>query len=160
MHKTDVFPVRCRDINLEEVLVDFPAKIASFPGKYSGHRLHFRRLRKVDLQPLINKITGKLSGWIGKNLALPGRVTLAKMVLLATGIYHATAIPLSKCAQDKINKIARNFVWAGDKGEHASQHYKKMRRTQSASHSSWVHPSGFFFGGVAFCGFMKGTLHD
>ena len=29
-------------------------------------------------------------------------------------------IPMSKWARDKIVKIARNFVWAGDKGEHAA----------------------------------------
>jgi hypothetical protein len=75
----------------------------------------------VDLQSLIDKIAGKLPGWMGKNFARPGRVTLAKSVLMATGIYHATAIPLSKWARDKINRIARTFIWAGDEGEHAAQ---------------------------------------
>ncbi|KAM0848981.1 hypothetical protein ACQ4PT_026664 [Festuca glaucescens] len=121
MTKTEVFPVRCDEVDLADILADFPAKIATFPGKYLGLPLHFRRLRKVDLQLLIDKIAGKLLGWIGKNLARPGRVTLAKTVLMATGIYHATAIPLSKWARDTINKIARTFIWAGDKGEHAAQ---------------------------------------
>jgi hypothetical protein len=40
---------------------------------------------------------------------------------MATGIYHATAIPLSKWARDKINRIARNFIWAGDDAEHAAK---------------------------------------
>jgi hypothetical protein len=39
---------------------------------------------------------------------------------MATATYHARAIPLSKWARDKINKIARNFIWAGDDAEHAS----------------------------------------
>jgi hypothetical protein len=51
---------------------------------YLGLPLHFRRLRKVDLQPLIDKIVGKLPGWMGKNLAHPGIVTLAKSVLPQT----------------------------------------------------------------------------
>jgi hypothetical protein len=121
MLKTEIFPVRCDDTDLVAILADFPAKIASFPGKYLGLPLHIRRLRKVDLQPLIDKIAGKLPGWIGKNLARPGRVILAKTVLMATGIYHATAIPLPKWARDRINKIARTFVWAGEEGEHAAQ---------------------------------------
>jgi hypothetical protein len=50
---------------------------------------------KVDLQPLIDKIAGKLPGWMGKNLARPGRITLAKTLLMATVVYHATIIPLS-----------------------------------------------------------------
>jgi hypothetical protein len=118
--KSEVFPVRCGDINLHDLLDGFPAKIMAFPGKYLGLPLHFRRLRKVDLQPLLDKIAGKLPGWFGKNLARPGRITLAKSVLMATAVYHATVLPLSKWARDKINKIARNFIWAGDDAEHAS----------------------------------------
>jgi hypothetical protein len=118
MEKTEVFPVRCDDIDLDDILSAFPAKIATFPGKYLGLPLHFRRLRKVDLQPLIDKIAAKLQGWMGKNLARPGRVTLAKTVLFATSVYHATVIPLSDWTRRKIIRIARRFVWAGDAGEH------------------------------------------
>jgi hypothetical protein len=92
MIKTEVFPVRYVEVDLADILADFPAKIVTFPGKYLGLPLHFRCLRKVDLQPLIDKIAGKLPIWMGKNLARPGRVTLAKSVLMAIGIYHATVI--------------------------------------------------------------------
>jgi hypothetical protein len=117
---SEVFAVRCGDIDLNDLLAGFPAKIMAFPGKYLGPPLHFCRLRKVDIQPLIDKITGKLSGWFGKNLARPGRITLAKSVLMATAVYHAMVLPLPKWARDKINKIARNFISAGDDGDHAS----------------------------------------
>jgi hypothetical protein len=121
MTKTEIFPVRCADVDLQEILNDFLAKLACFPSKYLWLPLHFRRLRKLDLQPLIDKIAGKLPGWIRKNLARPGRVILAKTVLMTIAIYHATAIPMPKWARDKINKIARTFVWAGEEGEHAAQ---------------------------------------
>jgi hypothetical protein len=49
-----------------------------------------------------------------KKLARPERIMLAKSVIMAT------AIPLSKWAFDKINKIAKNFIWVGDDAEHAS----------------------------------------
>jgi hypothetical protein len=48
------------------------------------------------MQPLIDKIADKLPGWMGKNITRPGRITLAKTVLMATVVYHATVIPLSK----------------------------------------------------------------
>jgi hypothetical protein len=92
MIKTEVFPVRYDEVDLADILADFPAKIVTFPGKYLGLPLHFRCLRKVDLQPLIDKIAGKLPIWMGKNLARPGRVTLAKSVLMAICIYHASVI--------------------------------------------------------------------
>jgi hypothetical protein len=118
--KSEVFPVQCNNIDLTYVLAAFPAKIASFPGKYLGLPLHYRRLRKVDLQPLIDKIAGKLPGWIGKNLARPGRVVLANSVLMATAVHHATAMPLSAWARGKIYRIARNFIWAGTDADHAA----------------------------------------
>jgi hypothetical protein len=71
MIKTEVFPVRCDEVDLADILADFPAKIATFPGKYLGLPLHFRRLRKVDLQPLIDKIAGKLPG-CGEKYRAPG----------------------------------------------------------------------------------------
>ena len=120
MNKTEIFAVQCEDNDLPDILSVFPAKIATFPGKYLGLPLHFRRLRKVDLQPLIDKMAEKLPSWIGKNLAHPGRVTLAKSELQAIATYHTTVIPLSKWARDKITKIARNFVWVGGEGEHAA----------------------------------------
>ena len=46
---------------------------------------------------------------------------LAKTMLMAISTYHATVIPMSKWAREKIVKIARNFVWAGDEGEHAAR---------------------------------------
>jgi hypothetical protein len=55
---------------------------------------------------------------MGKNLARPGRVTLAKTVLFTTVVYHATVIPLSDWARRKIIRITRRFIWAGDTGEH------------------------------------------
>jgi hypothetical protein len=82
-----------------------------------GLPLHFRHLRKVHLQPPIDKIAAKLPGWMGKNLARPGRITLAKTVLMATAD-HAMVFPLSKWARLKTVRISRRFVRAGDAGEH------------------------------------------
>jgi hypothetical protein len=108
---------------LVDILSIFPAKIATFPGKYLGLPLHYRHLHKVHLQPLIDKIATKLPGWMGKNLARPGRITLARTVLMAIAVYHATVIPLSKWARHKIIKIARRFVWARDAGEHDAREH-------------------------------------
>jgi hypothetical protein len=72
--------------------VAFLEKVSTFPEKYLGPPLHFCRLCKVDLQPLIDKIVGKLLDWIGKNNMYPGRIALTKSVLIATAVYHATAL--------------------------------------------------------------------
>jgi hypothetical protein len=54
--------VRCEDLDFESILAAFPTKIATFPGKYLGLPLHYRNLRRVHMQPLIDKTTTKLPG--------------------------------------------------------------------------------------------------
>jgi hypothetical protein len=113
MYEMILLGLKCDGIDLSDIISAFPSKTATFPGKYLGLPLNFRHLRKVHVQPTI-----KLPGWMGKNLAWPGRITLAKTVLMVTAVYHATVIPLSKWGRLKIVRIARRFVWAGDAGEH------------------------------------------
>jgi hypothetical protein len=39
----------------------FPGKYSSLPGKYLGLPLHFRKVKRNDLQPLIEKINNRLA---------------------------------------------------------------------------------------------------
>ena len=114
LSKTEVFPIRCGDFDLQDILTVFPAKIASFPGRYLGLPLHYRRLRRVDLQPFIDKIVGRLPGWKGKLLNKPGRVALAQSVLTAMANFHITALSLPKWILRKVEKIIRGFLWQKD----------------------------------------------
>ena len=59
VHKTSVVPIRCKQIDLDEVLAGFPAVRAHFPVKYLRLPLAVRRLRKVDFQPLADKAAEK-----------------------------------------------------------------------------------------------------
>jgi hypothetical protein len=61
------FP-RCSDDIISEALIDFPGKVCTSPGKYIGLPLHTRKLRRVDVQPLLDKIGGRLPEWEGKML--------------------------------------------------------------------------------------------
>jgi hypothetical protein len=70
--KTEVFPIRCDDIDITYILSDFPTKVGGFLGNYLGLPLHYKRLRKVHLQSLIDKIGRKLPRWFGKNIARLG----------------------------------------------------------------------------------------
>ena len=111
LSNTEVFPIRCGDIDLQDILTVFPAKIASFPGRYLGLPLHYHRLRRVDLQPFIDKIAGRLPGWKGKLLNKPGRVALAQSVLTAMATFHISALSLPKWILRKVEKIIRGFLW-------------------------------------------------
>jgi hypothetical protein len=60
-HKSDLTP-----INLEEETKYFAkifcCKIGSCPFKYLGVPLHYDKLRKEDIQPILDKIINRISG--------------------------------------------------------------------------------------------------
>jgi hypothetical protein len=74
----------------------FPGKYANLPGKYLGLSLHFRKIKMISLQPLLEKINNRLAGWKGRLLSKAGRETLVKSVLTAQPIYHLTFFPVKK----------------------------------------------------------------
>jgi hypothetical protein len=64
--KSMVIPIRCQDIDIDEVLDGVPVIRASFPIKYLGLPLSVWKLKRIDFQPLEDKMAGKLVTWDGK----------------------------------------------------------------------------------------------
>ena len=59
--KTEIFPIRCEDARIAEVLATFLARQGSFPCSYLGLPLHYARLKAANFQPLIDKIGARLA---------------------------------------------------------------------------------------------------
>jgi hypothetical protein len=71
--KCAAYPINCEGIDLEEVLEGFSCPVQSFPCKYLGLPLHLRQLRRVDVQPLIDKVASRLPTWgKGNSSTRPG----------------------------------------------------------------------------------------
>jgi hypothetical protein len=68
---------------LEEEETKFYANIlgcvvGNFRIKYLGIPLHYEKLRRKDIQPLIDKILKRIARWRGKLLSYAARLTLIK----------------------------------------------------------------------------------
>jgi len=94
--KMEIYLIRLDNAAVPQLLQNFPRKICKFPGKYLGLPLHIRKLRKIEVQPLLDKIGARLPGWKGKLLSALGRETLVKTVLSSQPIYHMTVFPEQK----------------------------------------------------------------
>jgi hypothetical protein len=81
-----VIPIRCQDIDINEVLDGVPVIRASFPIKYLGLPLSVWKLKRIDFQPLEDKMVGKLVTWDGKNINAAERGALVKSVLTSQAI--------------------------------------------------------------------------
>jgi hypothetical protein len=92
MNKSAVLPIRCGQLNIEEVLQNFAGERASFPMNYLGLPATIARLRITHLQPCLDRAAGKLSGWQGRLLNQTGRRELVKSVLSALPTYLLTVL--------------------------------------------------------------------
>lgn len=55
--------------------------------KYLGIPLHFEKLSREDIQPLVDKIIKKVAGWRGKLISLAARAMLIKTCLSSIPVY-------------------------------------------------------------------------
>jgi hypothetical protein len=81
--KCAVYPIRCEGINVDDIMQEFLCPIEAFPCKYLGLPLHLRALRRVKVQPLIDKLSNRLPSWKGRFLNRAGRLKLLNSVLSA-----------------------------------------------------------------------------
>jgi hypothetical protein len=77
--------------------------------------LHLRHLRRVDVQPLVDKLANRLSTWRGKFLNRAGRLQLLNSSLSSVPTYHLTMFAPQKWLLKRLNKIRRGFLWKGSK---------------------------------------------
>lgn len=57
--KSQIVPIRCENINLQNITEIFPAQVTHFPMKYLGLPLALSKLKKVHVQPLLDKCRKK-----------------------------------------------------------------------------------------------------
>ena len=83
------------------------------PMRYLGLPLISSRLSIADCQPLLSKIDTRINGWERLALSYAGRVQIIKSVLVAMGVYWASAFILPKGVINDIEKRLRAFLWTG-----------------------------------------------
>jgi hypothetical protein len=119
MSKTECYLIQCGNINLD-FLSDRNMSISSFPCKYLGLPLYFKKPSRVMLQPVIQKLGDMLPRWKRYFFSYPGRELLVKYVLSVMPTFFLTVFKMPKWAHAKIDKFRRCFLWKGRGPEHVS----------------------------------------
>jgi hypothetical protein len=110
--KSSAVPIRCGNLDLDEILNGIPATRTSFPLQYLGLPLSVICLKRVDFQHLEDKYTDKLPTWNGKYVTTAVRTALVKSMLASQAIYHLTPLNIPSESLKFINKIERALLWS------------------------------------------------
>jgi hypothetical protein len=105
-----VAPIRCADIDLDDILQAFPASRRTFPMKYFGLPILVKRLKRIYFQPLEDKVATKLVPWTRKHVTKVGRASLVKSVFTSIVIYYITMLNIPVDVLLKIDSIRSAFL--------------------------------------------------
>ena len=81
----------------------FCCKVGNFPFSYLGIPLHFHKLKREDIQLVVDKIIKRIAGWRGKLLSYGERLVLLKSCLASIPTYLMSVIKFPKWAIESIN---------------------------------------------------------
>jgi hypothetical protein len=86
-HKSELMAVNMENDELAPFLDIFQCVAGKFRVKYLGLPLHFSKLKREDLQPLVDSLLSRMAGWRGKLLSLEAKRILIQTVLSSIPIY-------------------------------------------------------------------------
>jgi hypothetical protein len=92
--KSEVTPIHCPEDAMLAIGDALPCWVASLPCTYLGLLLSLRKLSKQDLQPVLDKLAGKLSFWRARLMTREGRAVYVHAVMTASVIFHLMALDL------------------------------------------------------------------
>ncbi|XP_074315542.1 uncharacterized protein LOC141651742 [Silene latifolia] len=83
------------------------------PFRYLGVKIVPKRMRILDCQCLVDRVTERITRIGAKQLSYAGRLTLIKSVLSTLHMYWARIFILPKAVISNIEAICRAFLWHG-----------------------------------------------
>jgi hypothetical protein len=86
-HKRELIGINLEQDEISPYLEIFQCVEGYFPIKYLGQSLHFKKLKREDLQPLIDTLLKRITGWRGKLLPLEAKRLLIQTALAIISIF-------------------------------------------------------------------------
>jgi hypothetical protein len=80
-HKSECIPLNLDEDSSHNIAHVLSCPRGSLPFRYLGVPLHHDKLKREDLQPIIDKTIKRVAGWRGKLLAYSSRLVLIKSCL-------------------------------------------------------------------------------
>jgi hypothetical protein len=115
--KTQFYPIHYGEVDLGFITA-MGHSLSDFPCTYLGLPLNTRKPFGSSLQPLVEKVAKKLSGWKRRFLTYLGRDLLVKSMLTVMPTHFLTIFKMHRKIIKRIDQFKRSFVWRGTYLEH------------------------------------------
>jgi hypothetical protein len=115
-HKCD--STTLEDEGAQNVAQTLICALGKFPMKYLGVPLHYNKMRKEDLQPMIDKILKKAARGRGRLLNHAAKLELVRSVLASIPLYLLSVIKSPKWGITLINSKTAHCFWDDYEGHH------------------------------------------
>jgi hypothetical protein len=116
LHKSVFIPCNLTNDQIH-VEVTLGCPMGSFPIRYLGVPLHYDKLRREDIRPLVDKILNRVTSSKGKLLSQAEMVTLIYSCLASIPIYLLSLFKFSKWAIKSLDTHLANCHWSGSDGK-------------------------------------------
>jgi hypothetical protein len=110
-NKSSMVPVNLDEEKTLQYSRIFCCKMGSLPFKYLGVPLHYEKLRREDIQPIVDTVINRIPGWKGRLISYGARLVLLKACLASIPIYLMSLIRFFKWAIEAINSQMAKFFW-------------------------------------------------
>jgi hypothetical protein len=124
-HKCDLIALSVDDQEAQVFSQTLSCILGKLPMKYLRVPLHYTKLRKEDLQPIIDKLIKKAAGSRGRLLNHATKLELVRSVLASIPLYLLSVIKFLKWAITLINSQMSHCLWDDYEGHH---HYHLANR--------------------------------
>jgi hypothetical protein len=110
-HKSELMAINMEPLEVVPFLNIFQCVAKQFPVKYLGLPLYFNKLKREDLQPLVDNLLSRMAGWRGKILSTEAKIILIQTILSSIPIYMLSIFRFPKWVLDLINTKIANCMW-------------------------------------------------
>ncbi|XP_074321487.1 uncharacterized protein LOC141658401 [Silene latifolia] len=111
--KSDIYFNGMRQKKIDYVLNISGVKIGSFPVRYLGVPISYKRMVIGDCTRLVEKIVARIRSWESRKLSYAGRLVLVKSVLTQLHSYWTRIFVIPLTVIDRVERICRNYLWSG-----------------------------------------------
>jgi hypothetical protein len=117
-HKSEMIPLNLDENKVHEISHALSCPVGSLPFKYLGIPFHYKKLKREDVQPLVDKLLKRMAGWRGKMLAYSSRLVLIRTVLASVPVYLLSFMKFPKWAIRLLESQMAHFLWNIDSNSH------------------------------------------